>query len=249
MHTILSLTVSESKRLIAKGVANADFVRRAMEDGIFALGSGTTNGYIYEEITGEKIAKNTLVTGHTVPGNYDGPAISYTHPDLVINKGERLDIRAAEAIEQMGPGDVLVKGANAVNYERKQAGILIGHPTGGNVGLALGTMMARRVCYLHPVGLEKCVTADLDEMATRINEDASGKGSTLWVVPGKIFTEIEALEVLAGAEALHVGAGGICGAEGAVWLAIFGTAEQLDKAQEVIDSVRGEPEFLDECAE
>ena len=37
MHTVLSLTVSESKRLIAKGVAQADFVRRAMEEGTLAI--------------------------------------------------------------------------------------------------------------------------------------------------------------------------------------------------------------------
>jgi hypothetical protein len=116
MNLVLSMTVSESKRLIAKGVAQADFVRRAMAEGTFALGSGTTNGYIFEEITGEKIDKKTLVTGHTLPSGYKGPKMSYTHPDLVIRKGERLNIKAAEALQDMGPGDVLVKGANAINY-------------------------------------------------------------------------------------------------------------------------------------
>ena len=63
MHVILSLTVSESKRLIARGVAQADFVRRAIDHGTFAIGTGTTNGYIVEEITGEEIDKTKLVTG------------------------------------------------------------------------------------------------------------------------------------------------------------------------------------------
>jgi len=245
MHIVLSLTVSESKRLIAKGVAQADFVRRAMDEGTFALGSGTTNGYIFEEITGEKIDKRSLVTGHTLPSGYQGPKMSYTHDDLVIRKGERLNIKAAEALEDMGPGDVLVKGANAINYERDQAAILIGHPTGGNVGIAYGTVIARRIIYLHPAGLEKCVTADLNEVADQINLDSDGKGPTLAVVPGPLFTEIEALHVLADVEAIHVSSGGIGGAEGAVWLGIFGTAEQLDKAREVIESVRGEPPFTE----
>jgi len=216
-----------------------------MEEGTLAIGSGTTNGYVVEEITGEKFDKKNLVTGRTLPSDYDGPKLSYTHPDLVIRKGERLSIKASEALADMGPGDVYSKGANAINYERKQAAVLIGHPTGGGVGAALGTIVARRICYLHPVGLEKNVAVDLDEMAERLNQDADGKGPTLWVVPGCIFTEIEALRVLAGVEAVPVSSGGVGGAEGAIWLALFGDKAQLDKAQEVIDSVRGEPAFTE----
>ena len=244
MHIVTSLTVSESKRLIGKGVAAADFVQRAMNEGTLAVGSGSTNGYVVEEITGEPIDKTQLMTGRTLPSNYDGPKLGYSLPDLVIRKGARLAVKASEALEDMGPGDVYVKGANALNYERKQAGILIGHPTGGGVGKALGTTVARRIRYLHPVGLEKSVSADLDAMAERLNADAGGKGPTLWVVPGCIFTEIEALQVLAGVDAIPVGAGGIGGAEGAVWLGVFGDQAQLDKAQEVIESVRGEPAFV-----
>jgi hypothetical protein len=243
MHIVLSLTVSESKRLIAKAVAQTDFVCRAMEKGMLAIGSGTTNGYIIEEITGKKIDKKGFVTGRTLPSNYSGPKLSYTSPDLVIRKGERLNIKASEALADMGPGDVYVKGVNAINYERKQAAVLIGHPTGGGVGATLGTAVARRICYLHPVGLEKSVTIDLDEVAERLNRDSDGKGPALWVVPGHIFTEIEALRVLAGVETIPAAAGGIGGAEGAVWLAMFGTSEQLDKAQQAVNSVRGEPAF------
>lgn len=245
MHIVLSLTVSESKRLIAKGMAQADFVRRAINEGTLAIGSGTTNAYIVEEITGETIDKKQFVTGRTLPHDYDGPKLTYNHPDLVIRKGEHLNIKASEALQDMGPGDVFVKGVNAINYERKQAAVLIGHPTGGGVGSAIGRVVSRRICYLHPVGLEKSVSFNLNEAADRANRDSGGKGPTLWVVPGVIFTEIEALHVLTGVEAMHVAAGGVGGAEGAVWLSIFGTNEQLDKTEEAINSVRGEPAFIE----
>ena len=39
MHIVLSLTVSEFKRLIAKGMAQADFVRRAIDERTLAKGS------------------------------------------------------------------------------------------------------------------------------------------------------------------------------------------------------------------
>lgn len=244
MHRILSLTVAESKRLIAKGIVRWDVVRRAVEHGIVAVGSGTTNGYIIEELTGEPFDKKTLVTGRTLPANYDGPKISYSGPDLVLRKGERLAVSARDILDEMGPGDVFMKGANALNYERRQAGVLIGHPTGGNVGAAIGTCVGRRVRFVHPVGLEKSVGIDLDEAAAMINRDASGKGPTLWVVPGDIFTEIEALDVLTGVRAVHVGAGGIGGAEGAVWLALFGNEAQLTAAEELLASIRNEPPFV-----
>jgi len=245
MHIVVSLTVSESKRLIGKGVAQADFVRRAMEAGTLAIGSGTTNGYVVEEITGERFDKRQFVTGRTLPSGYDGPKLGYTQPDLVIRKGERLDIKASEALAEMGPGDVYAKGVNAINYELNQAAVLIGHPTGGGVGNALGTIVAKRVRYLHPVGLEKNMSADLDIIADSLSKDREGKGPTLWVVPGDIFTEIEALRVLAGVEAIQVASGGIGGAEGAVWLGIAGDAKQLDKAQVIIESVRGEAAFTE----
>ena len=243
MHHVFSLTVSESKRLIAKGVAAADFVQRAMKEGTLAVGSGSTNGYVVEEITGEAFDKTRFVTGRTLPAGYDGPKMAYSAPDLVIRKGERLAVKAVEALADMGPGDVYVKGVNALNYERKQAAVLIGHPTGGGVGAALGTAVARRIVYLHPVGLEKSTSADLNEVAERLAADPAGKGPTLWVVPGVIFTEIEALRTLTGVEAIPVAAGGIGGAEGAVWLAAFGTAAQLQKVETIVASLRTEPAF------
>ena len=113
------------------------------------------------------------------------------------------------------------------------------------MGAAIGTVVSKRICYLHPVGLEKSVSADLDEVAERMNRDSDGTGVVLWVVPGVIFTEVEALRVLADVEAIPVASGGVGGAEGAVWLALFGNSDQLDKAEEVVSSIRGEPPFIE----
>jgi len=243
MHMTISLTVSESKRLIAKGVAQTGIVKNAMQQGILAIGPGSTNGYIVEEITGEKIDKRSFITGRTLPSGHKGPKMSYTRPDLVIRKGERLNVQGRDVLPEMRPGDVYIKGANALNYRKKQVGVLIGDPTGGGVGTALGTIVARRIRYLHPVGLEKDMSADLDKVALFLNRDKEGKGPTLWVVPGDIYTEIEALRTLTDVEAQHISSGGVAGAEGAVWLAIYGTKPQIDKARDVISSVRGEEPF------
>ena len=243
MHTIVSLTVSESKRLIAKGVAAYAPVRRAAEEGILAVAAGTTNGYIIEELSGERFDKTRYVTGRTLPAGYDGPRPTYDAPDFVMRKGERIAASVKEIIQEMEPGDVFVKGANALNYERNQVGVLIGDRTGGTVGAVLGTIVARRIHMLQPVGLEKSIPGDLHAVAARLKE-LDGKGPTLWVTPGEIFTEIEALRVLSGVDAVPLGAGGIGGAEGAIWLALFGDADAVDRAIESIDGVRQEPPFL-----
>ena len=49
------LTVSESKRLIAKGVAASEVLQTALENGTVAVAKGTTNSYIVEELLGEEI--------------------------------------------------------------------------------------------------------------------------------------------------------------------------------------------------
>ena len=66
MHVVTSLTVAAGKRLIAKGVAAFPPVKRALAQGTVAVGSGSTNGYIIEELTGEPFAKHSFVTGHTL---------------------------------------------------------------------------------------------------------------------------------------------------------------------------------------
>ena len=60
---------------------------------------------------------------------------------------------------------------------------------------------------------------------------------------GEVFTEIEALQALTGAEVDLIAAGGVCGAEGSCWLAVSGNEEQEEFAEQVIASISGEPAF------
>jgi hypothetical protein len=58
-----------------------------------------------------------------------------------------------------------------------------------------------------------------------------------------VVTEIEALAFLAGVQARVVGCGGIAGNEGAVILLLEGTPENLEKALQLVQSVKGEPKI------
>ena len=61
------LTVAESKRLIAKGVAALPEVQGAMEAGMVVVATGTTNAYILQELKGEKFDLRRYRSGITTP--------------------------------------------------------------------------------------------------------------------------------------------------------------------------------------
>jgi hypothetical protein len=125
---------------------------------------------------------------------------------------------------------------------RKQAAILIGHPKAGTIAVALQAVLGRRVRLIIPVGLEKRVNGDLCCLAEKVNLPGAG-GFRLFPVPGKVFTEIEAVQLLTGATAEMIAGGGVCGAEGSCWLAVSGTKEQEDAAEKLLASVASEPAF------
>ena len=62
-------------------------------------------------------------------------------------------------------------------------------------------------------------------------------------MPGEVFTEIDAISFLTGAKAELIAAGGVCGAEGSVRLAVSGDTEQMEAAERLMKSVSLEPGF------
>ncbi len=246
MHIQIVLTSSQSKRLIAKGIASWEPIKQAMRSGTVAVAKGTTNAYIAEELLGEKLDKTHYVTGRTAPAGVDTSWAKADAEEVIFKNGERVTGKTAvETAGEMKAGDVFLKGANAVNYDAGHVGILIAHPTGGTMGAALGGLVTRRVRLVHPVGLEKSVPGDLLYAARRMGEegDALGAAYGLWISQGEIFTEIEALETLYDVEALPIAAGGIGGAEGSVTLAVFGEKTELEKVHALVTGIQKEPPF------
>ncbi|KPJ62692.1 MAG: hypothetical protein AMS15_03105 [Planctomycetes bacterium DG_23] len=240
------LTVAESKRLIAKGVARFKPVVKAKKDGIVVVATGTTNGYVYEELLDKKIDKRRYTSGAVLPKKGDArkrlPAEKLS--DLVLRKG-KIDkgLDRFTAVAEMGPGDVFIKGCNALNYEKRIAGILIGDRKGGTIGSAIGHIVGKRITLVLPVGLEKEIAGNILENS-RLLHSADAQGPRMMPIGGEIITEIEALEILCGIKATHIASGGVGGAEGAVWLLLQGEEKPLTKALALIDEIQGEPPWL-----
>ena len=105
-----------------------------------------------------------------------------------------------DVIDDLKKGDLILKGANAVDLVHKRAAILIGHPKAGTIGVGLPAVVGRRVRLILPVGVEKRIDGDLDSIAQKMNAPTA-KGPRFLPVPGQVFTEIEALDLLTGATA------------------------------------------------
>ena len=248
------LTSSAGKRLIGKAVAALPEIKAALSRGTVVIVAGTTNGYVAEEILGSLGAggfdRRSFFRGVTLPPQYDvtesgrAPGDSGFPGDVIIRDGEWLSGRTiGDIADELEEGDIIIKGANALDPVRGRAAVLIGHEQGGTTTIALRAVLGRRVRLILPVGLEKRIYGDLDELAKELVMPGM-EGARLLPVPGEVFTEIDALSFLAGVRAELIAAGGVCGAEGSIRLAVSGDTEAEELAAErLIQSVAGEPPF------
>ncbi|MCK9565354.1 MAG: hypothetical protein M0Q43_04825 [Methanothrix sp.] len=249
------LTPAAGKRLIGKALAAHPTVQAASRSATLVIIAGTTNGYAAEEILlglgqADGFSRKRFFRGIVLPpgrttkegrlpneGGFPGDVVIVNG---IWQKGKTI----FDVVDELKEGDIILKGANALDLTRKQAAVLIGHPRGGTTISILQAAAGKRVLLILPVGLEKRVPGDLMALAARMNAPGES-GFRLLPVPGEVFTEIEAIRLLTGADAEMVAAGGVGGAEGAVWLALRGSEVQLAKAAEIIKEVSGDISQLD----
>jgi hypothetical protein len=248
------ITSQAGKRLIARTIATHPAVRKAIKNATVVIVAGTTNGYVAEEILKTYNIAGDFSRKHFFRGLNLPPKLPVSKEGRLVDESKFPgDVVIVQGIWQKGKtivdvadslkeGDVIIKGANALNLFRRQAAVLVGHPKAGTIGVAIPAIVGRRVKLIIPVGLEKRVEADLHELAAKLNAPGAG-GYRLMPMQGEIFTELDALRALTAAEVELIAAGGVCGAEGSIWIAVSGEPEQEEFAAEVIASVADELAF------
>lgn len=99
---------------------------------------------------------------------------------------------------------------------------------GGTIGATIEAINRNKIKSVLPVGLEKSSNRDIYSVHKELEEGVTWRGSLLRLVPltGTIVTEIEALKILTGADAIQISAGGIGRAKGSVRLLFKREAEQ-----------------------
>ncbi|MDP6776273.1 MAG: hypothetical protein QGI83_05880 [Candidatus Latescibacteria bacterium] len=246
MKAVFALTPAESRRLIARGVAQMNEVKAALERAYVIIVGGTTNGFVAQEIAGLEVDPQGFTAGTSTKG-----VLCVTRAEerderipVILYKGERVDKTVGDAFEDFHLETVVIKGANAVDPDGN-VGVITSGFDGGTVAATIGTMTSTGMKYIFPVGLEKLVPS--------VPEAARWAGSKTFdysigapfgmfcLSDGIVFTEIEALDTLAGVEAKHIASGGIGGSQGAVIIAAKGDEASIKKAIEAVEAVKGEP--------
>jgi len=257
------LTPTESKKLIAKAIANMDIVRQAATEGMVVLHPSSSTYFIVEELTGTKPKTNYWVCGVVAPrgtciemgiivGDYL-PRSAATDPGefktwWVIRKGElSIGEKVSEIMKKVKPSDVFIKGVNALDPEGN-VGILIGDPIGGGpIGRILYAWRQMSFHLVFPVGLEKLIPISISQASKEAKQTkydyAMGLDTGLLPCPRgetvNIITEIEAIQMLSGAIAVPMAAGGLGGAEGAITMVMKGNEEQVKRAIDYVEQSKG----------
>lgn len=248
------LTPAAGKCLIGKAIAAEQSILDAARTQTVVIIAGTTNGYVAEELLKalgieEGFSRRGFYRGITLPpggsrtGSGRSPDRNAFSGDVVITRGERRkNLTIQDVADELVEGDVVLKGANAINIETRQAAIYIGDGKGGTVGAAVQTVVGRRVRLILAAGLEKRIIEDPWAVSMAVNAPGS-TGPRLYPVPAEIVTELDAVTWLTGAQARLIAAGGVGGAEGCVWLGVTGDDRQMEAARTLLKSVAAEEPF------
>jgi len=244
---LVTLTPSEGKRLIAKGLLATDDVKNALKNGYLCITLGSTSAYLIEELLGE-YDKSRHLAGLTVPKGLAVTDGAYRSTDAIFHKGEHIEgKKVIDFLDELGPGDVIIKSANALGADYVPI-VLLASTTGGTVGTFMGSTAARNIRVIAPVGLEKAIPTTYDDFSAEFGmtdwDYAIGTPVGAISLPHAItFTEIEALDALFEVSAIPIAAGGVNGAEGSVSLYISGDDRNVKKAYEFLLTIKGEPAF------
>jgi hypothetical protein len=250
MKALFVFTPNESKRLIGKAVAQLEEVRRALKETNVLIGHGSTDVYVMEEILGKDQLYNLMnpaayMSGILVRGTLCSTLGSEKPPIVLLKKGVITPPAPtmSEMLRDFGADSIVIKGASAIDHEGNAA-VMVSHPEGGTIGWAIGSIWARGIRLITPVGLEKLVSSVKDAVSKcgQYTFDYV-QGKTVGMIPligARVVTEITALKILADVDCTHLSSGGVSGSEGSVALAAEGTREAVEKAIQVAESVKGE---------
>ena len=184
-----------------------------------------------------------MVCGGITTGN-SGPPATTRH---VIRRGGKVVEGADSKVEilSFGPDDVFIKGANAIDVDGN-AGILTSSLSAGR--LAWSGRSSRRAAPAFSCRSAWRSSSRLGHRGRALHgylslqvEHGSARPADAEIELGQVITEIQALALLAGVRATHIGSGGVGGSEGAVVLSIEGEEAAVDKAFELVKSIKGEP--------
>jgi len=237
----VTLTVEEGKEIISLGILKHPLLLNSFKNGKIIFKGSTTVSGITEKLLGVSLRISGRITTRGTVSSLT--ALDSPHSILFEDGNwKNIDETIVEEIQGFTNNDLIICGANAFDYKGRAA-LMAGSPGGGNVGKSMSSWYSEGASVLIPVGIEKMIPGDLDEI---INESSrTGKslswGMSVGLMPlyGEIFTEVEAIRKLANVECFVIGAGGLAEAQGSTTFEIWGSKMELDKVIEILKVIKG----------
>ena len=254
MKAMVTLTVAEGKRLIARAVARMPEIVRARESGKILLKGGTTVSAVAEELVGVPLR----ISGRISPRGLRAARLIADAPHSMLIEGSRwrnVDAELPAVVESLGERDVVVVGANIIDA-RGGAAMMAGAPLGGNPGGVMTGLMVEGVSIIVAAGLVKLIPGTVEEAVRAAGRKgvARSMGMAVGLMPiyGRVVTEVEAMKLLAPVQCQVIGRGGVDGAEGGVALLISGEDGDVESLFRLALELKGAttsgvPESLLEC--
>ncbi len=261
MKSIVTLTPEESKRLIARAIVCMEVVQNAKNHGIIGLARCSSCAYIAEELTGRKMDNLMRYCSGYIAGPGSCAVLNTEQGKLlVLYHGQEKWLHYTEGnilkfIDEMDEDDVIIKSGNVLDPSG-QVGTLVAHPTGGEAGYYLPPILAKGIQLIVPTLISKSIPFPLSRLLTslgtsRIRVDRThGMVCGMIPLPGTVVTELDAIRLLSGAEALPIAVNGIGSGKGSVTLLVEGAENEVNTAWEIVNSIKGEPplmELLSQC--
>jgi hypothetical protein len=242
-QAVVVLNPAESKRLLARTVAGLPEVQEAYKNGRLSVATCSTSAFILEELTGEMLAPHCYCIGMVADGMLTTSLKDEREGARFFVKGERVVMDPLPFYDTFQKGDLVIKGANAVD-PFGNAGVLASNSQGGTIGALISFVMVRGLPVIMPIGLEKLIPS-VEEASVgwgqlTLHKSMGEKVCLVPVLGSLVITEIQALGILAGVDSRLVASGGIGGSEGAVVLLLEGTERNVEKAFAIVESVKGE---------
>ncbi len=263
MRAQVTLIPAESKKLVAKAVARLDEVQSALKQGRVVISLGSSTIFIVEELTGKLPDTSTeaWIRGLVAPkgtcsamkaAEWPATREGETEPRKaefpfmwIIEKGKLIrGIPLGKLLDMMTPQDVYINGVNAVDPYGAAGLLAMDRVNGGTGGFVMARQRQVGFKLVFPAGLEKLIPISIAEAAkeaapTTVLDYTMGRPCWLMPCEGIVVTEPRAIEILSGAKAVPISGGGLAGAEGAVTMVVSGSDEQVTKAINYIEGVKG----------
>ena len=246
MRIQLVFNVWESRAIIAKAILKHPDVENHIKTGTIAIGRGITNAFILKEFleyTGNtefEIDINNYVAG-VIDGSLWISDSETRTPEVVFRKGKPFFEPIADSVESC---DIVIKGGNALGTDWI-AGVLCAHPQGGTIGSVYATCISRGIQMIVPISIEKMVPFAMADIVPNLGgqkniDYARGLPCSLFpIVRGEIFSEIDAMDLIAAVEVYPIGAGGVYEGAGSTVFEISGIDTEVQKILDVFEQIKG----------